>query len=154
MTNLIKRNDDLKELIIYWNHNNPSNIGLGRLTRVLGEDGIYRISKTGGRKDLALFNVRTSITINNSSPLGDSRNQLSLEPEGVRYRTDTPECVKRYIKDWVERNRTEICIQLHYLDWLERIEIKNSTLEETICILESYNYDEKEANVLFSKLSY
>lgn len=156
MTNLIKRNDTLEKVLKYWNHNNPSNIGIGRLSRKINADGIYVISKTYGREDLALFNIEKKITINGE--LLDNRmlysTQLSFEPNGVNYHNYDFPLIKTYIANWVETNKDELHIQLHYLNWFNTVEIKDLTLEETIKVLESYKYDETEAKLLFENLVY
>lgn len=153
MTTVIKRNDTLQEVLKYWNHNEPSNIGLGRLSRKLNDKGIYVIYKTMGRKDLALFNVTTSTTINEEK-IEDDNVQLSLEFSGVKYRNISNNGVKIYIRNWINSNKKEICIQLHYIKWFDNVEIKDLTLQETIKVLESYQYNQLEAEELFNNLTY
>lgn len=155
MTTVIKRNDTLNEVLKHWNHNNPSCIGLGRLSRELNNDGIYIINKTWGRQDLALFNITTTASINGDI-LGSGSNtkQLSFEPSGIDYRSCDSSLIKAYVANWVETNKAELHIQIHYLNWLNNIEIKNLTLEETIKVLESYQYNQQEAELLFNNLTY
>lgn len=155
MTSLIKRNDTLEQLLKYWNHNNPSNIRMGRLSRKLNDDGIYTISKTWGRRDLALFNIKTSLTINDDIIDTDkSSTQLSFKPTGIIYYGNDSSMIKSYVANWVETNKDELHIQVHYLNWLNNVEIVNLTLEETIKVLESYKYNQEKAEVLFNALSY
>lgn len=151
---IIKRNNTLPDLLKYWSHNNPSNIGVGRLSRKINNEGVYLISKTGGREDLASFNVKSSIIIDGVEICEEKSVQLSFGPHGVYYNVNTPATVKQYIAKWVKENKSEICIQIHFLKWFNNVEIKDNTLEETISILESYSYNEEEADVLFSELVY
>lgn len=154
-TSLIKRNNTLEDLLKHWNHNNPSNIGMGRLSRKLNDEGIYLLSKTGGRQDLALFNITTSLIINGEIIENkQASTQLSFEPFGINYRGFDSSLIKAYVAKWVESNKEELHIQLHYLNWLNSVEIVNLTLEETIKILESYKYNQSEAEELFNKLTY
>jgi hypothetical protein len=154
-TSIIKRNDTLEQLLKHWNHNNPSNIGMGRLSRKLNDEGIYLISKTGGRQDLTLFNISTSLIINGEIIKNErAGTQLSFEPTGINYRDFDSSLIKAYVAEWVEFHKEEIYIQLHYLNWFNSIEIVNFTLEETIKILESYKYNQEVAEVLFKNLSY
>ena len=155
-TSIIKRNNTLEDLLKHWNHNEPSNIGLGRLSRKLNDEGIYLLSKTGGRQDLALFNITTTTSINDEvlEQNAGGMNQLSFETNGINYRGFDFSLIKAYVAKWVESNKEELHIQLHYLNWFNSIEIVNFTLEETIKILESYKYNEDVAKVLFNNLIY
>lgn len=154
MTTVIKRNNTLEDLLKYWNHNNPSVIGIGRLSRKLNDQGIYLITKTKGRQDLALFNVKNTVTINGETVTNESC-QLSLEPYGIsRSRKVDYELIKPYITNWIQSNEEELCIQLHYLDWFNNVEIKNLTIEEVIKVLEPYEHNQEEAKLLFNNLDY
>lgn len=155
MTTVIKRNNTLEDLLKYWNHNDPSVIGMGRLSRKLNDQGIYLITKTEGRQDLALFNINTTITVN-GEVLGnkEKRQQLSLEPYGLsRSFKEQNDSVKLYIYNWIQTNKEELCIQLHYLNWFNKVEIKNLTVQEVIEVLKSYQYDQEEAEDLFNKIN-
>lgn|SRR5574343_339200 len=152
-TIVLKRNTTLKEVIQYWNNNTESNVGIGRLKREL-VDGKYLITKIYGREDIALFNVNeTAITINGDECIKNYATQYSLEPDGVSYRTSTREEVKDFIRNWVQRNKVEIKEQLHYIQWFNTQTIVKMTVENLITLLESYTYDESEAEVLFENLS-
>ena len=107
-------------------------------------------------KDLALFNITTTTSINGDVLEQNAGNmiQLSFEPSGINYRGFDSSLIKAYVAKWVESNKEELHIQLHYLNWLNAVEIVNLTLEETIKILESYKYNEEEAKVLFNNLIY
>lgn len=156
MTTVIKRNDVLESILKYWNHNDHSNIGIGRLSRKINSEGVYLINKNEGRQDLALFNVKTAITINGEVIAQQGNNvQLSLEPYGIsRSRALDYGVIRPYIVKWVESNKEELCIQLHFLNWFNKVEIKDLTVGKTIEILNSYSYNQEEAESLFNELDY
>ena len=155
MATVIKRNDTLESLLKYWNHNNPSFIGIGRLTRKLNDDSIYIINKTYGRKDLALFNINTATIVSGEIVESKRQEQVSLEPRGLSHNfKEQNAATKLYISNWIQTNKEELCIQLHYLNWFDKIEIKDLVIGEVIKVLESYSYDQQEAELLFNNLTY
>jgi len=133
---LINRHDDLQDIKNYWNHSNPSNIGLGRFNR---SNETFLISKCWGREDLVLINHTNG-------------QQYCYEPYG--WPGNTPNEVKEIGYKEISDNFEQFLRSLHYLNWLDNQEIVNMSVEELIRLLQkgldSFSY--VEALALFHKL--
>lgn len=132
----IKRHDDLEGLIMHWNHNLPSNIGLGNFRR---NNNTCLITKCIGRTDLVLINHTDG-------------NQYCFEIYG--YYHNTPNEVKEQILEVISNNFNEFLRSLHYLNWLKNQNIKDMSFNDVTKLimegLDSFKY--LEAIELFGKI--
>ena len=145
---IIKRNNHLDDIMKYWNHNKPSNIGLGCLSRKK-KNGKYVINKMMGRKDLALFNV-SNVKLIDDVIRREYKMQYSVEPSGLRYLSlNTDKDIISFIKAFIKKNKTEIKIQVHYLKWFDSLIIEDIETKAIIKLLQSYVYNDTEAEILY-----
>lgn len=159
MSTVIKRNDTLKYILEYWNHNNPSNIGAGRLNRTLNSEDIYVYTKCYGRQDLKLFNLKISTKIDGIDIYEDLI-QYSIEPTCNvsfkmlynKHQTRVYSKLLEIVTQWFQDNKDEIKIQLHYLNWFNNLEIVKMELEPLKSLLETYIYNNEESEILYDKI--
>jgi len=147
---VIKRNDTLQNVLKYWNHNDKSNIGSGRLSRTLDASNNYVHTQHHGREDIKLFNVKTITTVNGIQLGKTTHNQYAIDPSYPISFKD--HLIEPLVRQWFNDNKDEIKIQIHYLKWFNAQTIQDMLLPDLLELLNDYYYNNEEAEHLFTEL--
>ena len=126
---LINRHCILEDVLKYWNNNNPSTIGLGRLKR---NNETFLISKTYGREDLILINHTDG-------------NQYCYYPYGWN-NSNTPKEVKEQGYKEICNNMEQFLRSIHFINWFNQQSIVDMPFNDVVTLLQqglnSFNYEE------------